>query len=249
VKGLREELARVGIRGRRARRIELELADHARCDPDAELGSPRLIAERFAEELRVPVTRRAVHTGFAALAVLAAGLALASLGTVPDLGGAPGYVIAFAGLAIVLGAQVAFVAGVLALWGIHRGTELRVVQRRVLVALAAGVLVIAGEGVDLVLVHSHVWWFAFAALAAVGLARAGLALREAASVTPRAAAVRVAFTPPEAAAVGVAAVLAVTVGSAVAERSLSEGLNRGAFEAIAFAVCFFALGRRLAIRR
>lgn len=252
--GLREALARVGITGRLARRIELELEDHARCDPGAQLGSPELIAERFAEELRLPVTRRAVHTGFVALALLALGLALqTSARPVPSLHGARGLVVALAGLGIVLGAQVAFVAGTLALWGMHRRTQLPVVQRRLLLALGAGGLVLAGEGVDAAVVSTPLWWYAVAAPAllvpAAGLLRSGLALREAGAITPLPEAVPVSFTRPAVAAIGAGAALLVTVGSAFAERSWTEGVNRGVLEAVAFVVCFIALGRRLGIRR
>jgi hypothetical protein len=249
VKGLREELARVGITGRLARRIELELDDHARCDPDAQLGSPQLIAERFADELRLPRTRRAVHTGFVALAVLALVLAVLALRALPSEHVASGLVVALAGLGIVLGAQVSFVGGWLALWGVHRGTQLRIVQRRTFVALAGGVLVLAGVGVDLVLTHSAVWWLAVAALPVIGLARSGLELQEASALTPAAGTARVAFTRTAVAVIGAGAALAVAVGSALAERSWVEGLTRGAFEAIAFTVCFLVLGRRLGIRR
>lgn len=249
MKGLREELARVGITGRLARRIELELEDHARCDPGAQLGSPQLIAERFAEELRVPVTRRAVHTGFASLALAACGLAALSMRPPADLPGRAGLAVALAGVAVVLGAQVSFVGGVLALWGMHRGTPLRIVQRRILAALGAGALVLAGEAVDLAAVRSPAWWYALAVVPAAGLARSGLSLREAAAITPAPAAVRVAFTRRSATAIGVAAVVVVTVGSTVAERSWFEGVTRGAFEAVAFTVCFLAFGRRLGIRR
>ena len=241
--GLREELARVGITGRRARRIEVELDDHARCDPDAQLGSPQLIAERFAEELRAPVTRRAVHTGFVALALLA--VALVPLSTQ----NASGVVVALAGLAIVLGAQVAFVGGWLALWGAHRGTQLRLVQRRILVALAAGVLVVVGVSVDLASGHAAPWWYALALLPALGLGRSGVALREATALTPPGGSGGIAFTRGAVVAIGASAALLVTVGSAFAERSWSEGLMRGGFEAVAFVACFVVLGRRLGIRR
>ena len=66
---LRRELARNGIRGGLARRIELELADHLACDPHASLGAPAEIAERFAVELRVVRTRRAAIATFGALAL------------------------------------------------------------------------------------------------------------------------------------------------------------------------------------
>lgn len=254
MKNLREELARVGITGRLARRIELELADHERCDPDAQLGSPQLIAERFAEELRLPVTRRAVHTGFVALALLALGLALqTSARPVPSLDGAGGLVVAFSGLGIVLGAQVAFVSGTLAVWGAHRGTGLRVVQRRLLLALGAGALVLAGEGVDAAVVRTPLWWYTLAAPAllvpAAGLLRSGAILREAGAITPATDAGRVSFTRPAVAAIGAGAVLLVVVGSAFAEHSWTEGISRGVMESVGFVVCFLALGRRLGIRR
>src|ERR1051325_11171665 len=119
MKALRDELARVGIRGRLARRIVLELEDHERCDPDADLGAPRLIAERFAEELRLPVSRRETHIGFASLALAAVLLAVSQrmtsiAGGSPDLFGGRGAEVAIAGLAMALAGQVAFVAGILA---------------------------------------------------------------------------------------------------------------------------------------
>jgi hypothetical protein len=250
---LRKELARVGITGRLARRIELELADHMASDPHAELGEPRLIAERFAEELRLPKTRRAVHAGFGALALTACGLA--ALAGLPGakLGAAPGPYDAFAGLGIVLGAQVAFVTGTLALWGVHHGAQLRLVQRRLLVALGAGTLVLAGESVDAAVGHPAVWWYAIALAAllvpAAALARTGFELREAVAVTPAGVAPAASFTRPAVVAIGAAAALAVTVGSAVAEHSWTEGVIRGVFEVVAFTGCFLAFGRSLGIRR
>jgi hypothetical protein len=248
VKGLREELARVGITGRLARRIELELEDHALCDPAAPLGSPQLIAERFAEELRLPRTRRAVHSGFLALALVALGLAFLRPRTLPN-GHASALVVALTGLAIVLGAQVSFVGGSLALWGVHRGTQLRTVQRRILVALGAGALVVAGESLDLAFTHSRPWWYALAVLPAFGLAYSGSALRNAAALTPAAGRGPVAFTRSAVVAIGAGAAVVVAVGSAFAERSWAEGLTRGVLEAVAFAGCFVLLGRRLGIRR
>lgn len=245
--GLREELARVGITGRLARRVELELDDHARCDPDARLGSPQLIAERFAEELRRPRTRHAVHGGFVALAFVALGLAVLATAPLPNLDGPSGLVVALAGLGIVLGAQVAFVSGSLAIWGLHRGTALGLVQRRVVVALAAGAVVLGGELVDVL--STRAWWYALAMTPAPALAGSAHAVREAAAITRTGGGVGLAFTRSFVAAIGVAAALLVTVGSAIAERSWVEGSTRGAFEAVAFTVCFLALGRRLGIRR
>jgi hypothetical protein len=100
--GLRAELARAGIRGRLARRIVLELEDHLRCNPDANLGAPREIAERFAEELRVPRTRRSTYAGFAALALAAVLLGvptrgMSAAGGWPDTFGARGLVVSRSG--------------------------------------------------------------------------------------------------------------------------------------------------------
>ena len=57
------------------------------------------------------------------------------------------------------------------------------------------------------------------------------------------------FRAREASAVGVLAVTAMVVGSAVAEHSWVEGVSRGALEALAFAAGFLVLGRRLGLRR
>ena len=254
MKGLRAELDRVGIRGRLAARIEAELDDHLACDPDADLGTPRLIAQRFADELRLPKTRRATHLAVVALALTAAGLVLQTAArSVPDLGGAAGIVVPLAGLAIVLGAQVAFVGGILALWGAHRGTTAAVVQRRSAVALAAGALVVVGEAVDASLVSAPVWWYLLAVpalgLPALALAAAGASLRTVSAFTPGGGTGAVRFARNDVVAVGAAAVVLVVVGSAFAEHSWNEGLTRGAFEAVAFVGCFVALGRGLGIRR
>lgn len=243
---LRAELSRVGIRGGLADRIEAELADHLACNPDADLGSPRLIAEAFADELRLPRTRRAAYLGFGGLA-LAALLLLVVLGNAPRHTGAAGDTIAFAGLALVLGAQVAFVAGVLALWGVVRGTAPAVVQRRVLVALAGGALVFAAEAVDAV---AQQRWIVLLALAPVPLlAASALHLRTAVALTPARTVGARGFSPIEAAAVGVAIVALMVLGSAVAEHSWVEGISRGVLEALAFAAGFLVLGRSLGIRR
>lgn len=261
MKGLREELARVGITGRRARRIELELDDHARCDPDAQLGSPQLIAERFAEELCLPRTRRATYAGFGALALTALLLAvpqrgMSAAGGWPDLFGARGLVASLGGLAIALAAQVAFVAGVLALSRmLWRPDDLRLVQRRTAVALVAGGAVLAGEAVQAVAVQPLLptWWFALAlsavAVPAVALGGAVRELRGATAITAAGAVTTHGFPTALVVATGAGAVFLMAIGSTVAERSWVEGLTRGAFEAVAFAVCFLALGRRLGIRR
>jgi hypothetical protein len=257
VKGLRQELDRVGIRGRLADRIEAELDDHLACNPDAPLGAPRLIAERFAHELGVRRTRRATSLGFAALALCAIGLAAQSVQVHrwPDIATGRGTVVGVAGLAIVLAAQVAFVAGVLAVWEQWLGADRALVQRRLLVALSAGALVVAAEAVDVGALAPLLprWWLAVALPATVvptaALASAGVSLRSAAVLASPHVAPPAPFARGSVVSIGAAVVLVMAVGSAVAERSLSEGVFRGAFEAVAFAGGFLALGRFLGIRR
>lgn len=262
--GLRAELARVGIRGRLARRIVLELEDHLRCDPAANLGEPREIAERFAEELRLPRTRRAVYAGFAALALTAVLLGVPSRGISaaggwPDTFGGRGLIVSLAGLTMVLGGQVAFVTGVLALWRARRRPaapeELRLVQRRLETALIAGGAVLVGETLQAVALQPLIpaWWLALAipAVLVPGLALGGAAhgLRQAVAITPAVDPAPRAFPMPLVVAIGVGAVGVIAVGSTLTENSLAEGISRGVLEAVAFTVCFVILGRRLGIRR
>jgi hypothetical protein len=259
--GLREELDRVGIRGRLARRIEIELADHIACDPAAQLGSPRLIAERFAEELRVPRTRRATFVAFGALALTALLLTvpqrgMSAAGGFPDLTGTRGTIESLGGLTILLGAQVAFVAGMLGLWRfLFSRDESRLVQQRIGVALVAGVVVVAGEATQAVAMRPALpsWWFALAlssaAVSAAGLGRAAFDLHGAVAITPRQVKRVRAFPWPLVLAIGASVVLLVGVGSAFAEHSAAEGLARGVIEGAAFVLCFVALGRRVGIRR
>lgn len=259
---LRAELARVGIRGRLARRIELELADHARCDPEARLGDARVIAERFATELRVPRTRRVTYHGFVALALTAGSLGVTSTGMEhaggwPAVGGTRSLVASLGGLTMALAAQVAFVAGVLAVWRVLRGAgggDVRIAQRRLGVALAAGAVVVAGHAAQAAALQPFFpsWWAAAALPALVvpvlALGVSAGELREAAALSSGVPPARRAFPWPLAVATGAGAVLLVTVGSAVAERSWSEGVTRGALELVAFSGCFALLGRYLGLR-
>ncbi len=257
--GLQSELARVGIRGRLARRIELELDDHLRCDPAANLGLPREIAERFAAELQVSRTIRSTYGGFAALALAAVAIVVSARGGGPSIPGARGWVQSFGGLTVLFAGQVAFVAGVLALWRALRRpetpAELRLVQRRTSVALAAGGAAVAAHAVQAVAVQPFMstLWVAFAMLAALvpatALGVAAYVLRGAVVLTPAVEPVREAFPRVTVIAVGTAAAAAMIVGSAFAEHSWAEGINRGALEAIGFALSFAVFGRHLGIRR
>lgn len=257
--GLRNELARVGIGGRLAQRIMLELEDHLRCDPAADLGAPREIAERFAEELRVPRTRRSAYGAFAALTITAVAILASARGSGPVVPGARGWVESLGGVALVLGAQVAFVAGVLALWCAARRptqpADLRLVQRRTAIGLAAGGVALTAHLVQSIAVqpYTSTLWFGFAISATLvpGLALAGAAhgLRGATLLTPVISPSRKPFAGPLVLAAGAAVVAVMIVGSAFAESSWDEGLNRGGIELVAFALGFLLLGRRLGIRR
>jgi hypothetical protein len=241
---LRRELAARGIRGRLAARIEAELADHLACDPDANLGEPAEIAERFAAELCVGRTRRASVWTFASLALCAALIAVA--GAQRGTGGDP-----WAGLAMLGCGQVAFVAGSLALLRGLRGRaagDLRVTQRRAGVALAAGAGVAAGIAAE-----GHLLAFACAAAALAALAAAGLATRDAVRLTPAAESRGLsADLGPHStlilAALGAIAVGGIVFQGVVFEGSGWEGIVRGALEAGGLALGVASLGRLLRLR-
>jgi hypothetical protein len=241
VKGLRQELARVGIRGRLGRRIELELADHLACNPYAKLGTPSQIAERFAAELRIVRTRRASLVTFGALALCALAL-FAAAGAQPVGAGNPG-----AGLAILAFAQIAFVAGSLALlraWRARVPADLRLAQRRSAIALAAGVGVCAAAAVD-----SPSAWLLVCALAPLPvLAVAAASTRRAIAVTGAAPAARPELPPLALLVLGAIAVAGVVAQGALFEHSLVEGVVRGAIEAAGLLAGIVVLGRLLGLR-
>lgn len=254
---LLRELERCGIDGRRRRRIVAELRDHLACDPNAEIGSPRVIAERFAAELRLAETRRATYAGFLALAVTAILMgAAAAVSSATSPPGARGLVGALAGLGIVVACQVAFVGGVLALWLLVRSeNETRLIQRRMLVGLAAAAVAIACLGTQLLVLHGgEPGWRRALSLVAVASAAAGLAL--AAAVLRRASmiaspALQGAVSLPRWFVVGTGVLVSstITIASGYAERSAVEGLIRGTVEALAFAGGFLLLGRYMGLGR
>lgn len=241
---LRRELSARGIRGHLARRIEAELADHLACDPQAHLGEPAEIAERFAAELRIVRTRRASFETFAALAACATLIVVA--GAQRGTQGDP-----WAGLAFVGCGQIAFVAGCLALLrGLRARTpgDLRVAQRRAAVALVAGTgvaLGIAAEG--------HLLAYGCAAIALVPLAFAASATRRAAQLTPDGEARGLSadlgsHSSLLLATLGSIAVAGIVFQGVVFERSGWEGVIRGAIEAGGLILGVAALGRLLRLR-
>jgi hypothetical protein len=235
---LRHELAANGIRGRLAARIEAELADHLACDPGARLGTPAEIAERFAAELRVVRTRRSSLGAFAALG--ATGLLVFVLAR--NGGHSPGFA-----LGVVAFSQIAFVAGVLAVLRAMRGRsagDLRMAQRRALIALGAG----AGVCACLALQTSPVALVALPLLLA-----AARSTRAASAITPRVpmAGLRADFGPHARlvlAALGLMAVGAIALQGIALEGSGWEGVIRGAIEAGGLGLGVTVLGRPLGLR-
>jgi len=259
---LARELAHVGIRGRQRQRILTELADHLACDATADLGDPRELAQQFADDLAVQTTRRAALWSFGALALVAVavGVPEVTLPRVPDIfGGRSPLLAAPATLAVVLGAQIAFAAGCLAvLRALRRPQDVTLVRRRTAVAVAAGAATALGSALYALNFWDEVpmWW----GLLAVGAAATALLpLAAPAAACIRATRLRVSSRDPAPGlaadlgsaasplAIGGAAVLLILLGTSVAERSLTEGALRGGFEAVAFATCFLALRRPLAL--
>ena len=271
VSELRDELRAVGFTKRRVDRIVTEVEDHLRCDPEAELGSPTLVATRFALELGVTRTRLAARVSFGSLAI-AALILLAVTGAISAAGGYPaggstGWPVALSGLGLVVFGQIAFVAGLLTLVrGVRRhlaAADLRLVHRRAGVALAAGALT-SGS----LLVHAlelrpmPEWWTRFAVAGAaasfIPLAAAGVVLLRASRIAlahgvapglsgdlPRPLQRHAAGVL---AGLGVLAVGFVALSGAVFESS-GEGLIRGAIEACGLLAGVAVLGRALGLRR
>jgi hypothetical protein len=141
------ELRRAGIPRARRSRIVAELADHLACDPEARLGDPAELARQFADELGTALARRAAYSSFLALVPL--GILFAALFgfTAVYTTSAPLVLT----LALVVGIQLAFVGGVLAVlraWRLRRAAvvpaaEARVLLRRGAVGLAGGGITVA----------------------------------------------------------------------------------------------------------
>jgi hypothetical protein len=175
------ELAAVGIVGAQRKRILAEVGDHLACDPQATLGEPREIAQRFADELGTGRARRAAVTAFAALAIagvlyaavfLSAGAAGPHASSVYAEGPLVGYLTA--GL-VLLCPQLAFVAGGLGAVRVFRGrreevlrrSEAVVLLRRAGVGTCAGLATTAGLAIVAVEFTGELasWWTTFALVA------------------------------------------------------------------------------------
>jgi hypothetical protein len=283
-----EELVRRGVRPRVRERLVAELGDHLACEAGqpphvvpTRLGSARELAGEYADELATDEGRRSAFVAFAALALTALALVATQMG----LGaiGYPGYDRGLSTalslpsiLGIVVGSQVALVAGMLGGWRALRrrrervlpAAEVALIATRTRLALAAGLAVslsIALLAVDYVQVLPA-WWlvlaFALSAAATVALAGAWRIGARASSTLVAAAGpagdlfddipvLRVLRGHP----VRLWAGLALTSGAAItllewhAEHSLVEGVQRGVAEVLVFSVCFAALSRLVGVRR
>jgi hypothetical protein len=262
------ELRRTGIPAGRKRRIVAEFADHLASDPDCEerLGSPDALARQFADELGTVYARRAGYAIFLALAPV--GLLLGALFGLTALYTTSVSAQVTGGL--VIGIQLAFVGGTLALlraWKTRRARvvtagEARVIVRRALVGIAGGTITVVtlafaafqGRGVQW-----NVPELAYATVAA-----GTLTLTVAAALTARAAAFRPSRegpagdlasdlgidAPPWALAVVItlAIVLCIAVAGII-QADPFDGLARAAGDGLLCLIGFAVLGRPLGLRR
>ena len=269
---LRAELRAAGFGQRLVARVIAEIEDHLRCDPHAELGPPKLVAERFALELGTARTRLAARASFGSLAI-AALILLAVTRAISAAGGYPpdagqSWPVGLSSLGLVAFGQIAFVAGLLTLARGARqnlsGADLRLVHRRGAVALAAGALTSGSLLVQaLELRPMPTWWIRVGVAGAVvsfaPLAAASVALARAARIAPASEGVAPGVSgdlprPLARHATGVLVSLAalaigfVAISGAVLESSGVEGLIRGAIEAFGLAAGVVVFGRVLGLR-
>ena len=290
---LARELAAAGVRGRPARRLLAETRAHlaeaaagaGEAAAVASFGEARTLARLVASDLANARTQRATWAGIASLA-LAGAVCAALFVTLPRsgvdvfAGAVPGLALAASAASVFL-PQVSFVAGTLALVRAlrHRratapAPELAVVQRRMLVALAAGGLTLLSLAALAATQRAGLpgWWTTAAvaglvlllplAAAAVGIVHArrpaafpggrpATALDDVAAVAALLPACR--RFPLPASPAGLAAAVAVCAGAGVALAGVAasdpiDGALRGVLEAAAVLGCYRVLGRVLALR-
>jgi hypothetical protein len=269
------ELARVGIRGALRERILAEAADHL-VDGDVEdFGEPRLIAQRFADELATTYSRRAAFRGFVALAVAGLGFAAAWLlvnaaGGWPDLVSAGLLPLAVpAAVGMIVCPQVAFAAGLLALLRARRlrgydaapAAEVALLLRRTGIALAFGIGALLSASLYALVFRGELsaWWNLAVGVGGVVLAVPLAAVLRTVATTaslrtavPGAAGdmfddlpVRLPHRPWLACFALAGLVAFVALGAAGAD----EGPRNAVAEFVLVVACFAALGRRLGLRR
>ncbi len=284
-----DELTARGIRPDARERLIAEFADHIACEQGAatrteptRLGVAREIASQYADELATDDARHGAFAVFAALSLAAVAL-VASQVSLGQLSSYPGFDRGFsvalslpAILAMLVGPQVALVAGTLAAGRALRrrreavlpAAEIALLRRRAQVGFVAGLLTAAGlllYTVNFIGVLPA-WWLALSgvlgagAMAALAVARRALAQSSTTVVAAPGPAgdvfddvplLRALRGRPLVLCVGgaLASGVVVTIGEWHAEHSFSEGLQRGIFEALALSICFVLFGRAIGARR
>jgi hypothetical protein len=274
---VRRELAAAHIPAGRRRRIVAEFEDHLQCDPSAaaRLGNPAELARRFADEVGTALSRRAAFAVFAGLVPLGLMFVLlfALLGPANFTSSDPNFV----GGAVILGTQVAFVGGMLALlraWRLRRATVVPAAQsavllRRCALGLAGGLLTIAGivVGAAQTVPDVAAWFaplaYAIAAVGAVTLAAASVPFGRALRLQPVGTGAASgdlesdlgSLVPaglrgrPWRLAIAIAALVALCISLAgVVQGDTFDGLARAFADGLACLIGFAALGRWLGLR-
>ncbi len=279
IETLSHELSAVGIGGRRRARILTEVADHFACDPAADLGEPDQLARQFADELGTSLSRRAAFAVFAALTLAGVLFAVAFLthrGLLRSATHTAGPLRDLAAVLLVVGPQVAFVAGLLGAVRAARRrgttvlarTEAGFIVRRAAFGLLGGLGGMVGFAMMALILRGRApaWWVA----ASVAMCGAGVvALLAAAPSVLAAARLRpVAVGPggdlfddlgplipgrlrgrPWLLALLVAGALAVVIAIAgVLQSDPFDGLLRGLADGTACLIGYAAFGRYLGLR-
>jgi hypothetical protein len=283
LKDLESELTATGIPARRRRRILAEFADHLHEDPSAQLGAPQDLARQFADELGTSLARKAAFRAFAVLAFAGVGLVamflavgrwrgLSLYGTHRHVT-TPTWTMPIM-LIAALAAQVALVAGTLALLRAWRLRHERVIShsdavvlaRRSAVGLLCGALTMAAlPAIALAFPHTagHTWTvFAWVVAAVTVMMMAGVAptvlesarLRPASSGEPADLTADLGpwlpsgVTPTRCALLLTAAIVIVLGLQGVVADDPYDGIARGLLDAFACMTGFIVLGRYLGLR-
>lgn len=280
---LESELASAGIPARRRARILAEFADHLHEDPAAELGSPTELARQFADELGTRLARAAAFRAFVALAFAGVGLTAMFLAVgrwrALTLYGTPRHVTTPTWtmpimLLTALAAQVAFVAGTLALlraWRLRHErvigrADATVLARRSAVGLAAGAVTMAMlPGIVLAFPHTagHTWkvlaWVV-AAAAVIGMASVAPTVLGSARLRPVSSGepadltadlgpwLPAQLTPTRCALLLAAAIVFVMSLQGLVADDPYDGIARGLLDGTACLAGFAVLGRYLGLR-
>jgi hypothetical protein len=274
---LGRELTAIRIPARRRRRIIAELDDHLRCDPSAadRLGDPSLLAAGFADEVGSALSRRAAFAVVLALAPF--GLLFGALFTLHATAHVRGGDLNLIGPAVIIGTQIAFVGGTLALlraWRLRQAAtvpaaEAAILARRAALGLAGGLITAGAIALAASQLPAHVSsWFAplaytTAGLGVITLTAAGVALGQALRLQPTAPGPGAgdlesdlgSLVPgrlrgnPWRLALAIAGIVALCITIAgIVQADPFDGLARALADALACLAGFALLGRWLGLR-